>query len=340
VTTLGIALMPGPPASRYAALARRCEELDFSRIWVPDERFWQAMSVLLTQVALATDRVELGSAVTDPYIRHPALTAQMMATLDELSGGRVVVGLGAGISGFDALGIERKRPIRALREATELMRRLWTGEAVDYRGEMFRFHGAHLDFEPPRADIPVVIAGRGPQVLGLAGRIADGVMIGSLSSPSTLSYALGRIDGGLEKAGRGRSEIEISMWLHTAISEDREAAEEAVRPIVTGALISSRDVLDTLGVEVPEELANGLENVTYGLNSPAMARVQSMVDASIIEHFALAATPEGCGERAQQLQAAGVDHIAIVPWLVEGQSLEEFVDRAADALGSGLRRDE
>src|SRR5262245_34005133 len=180
--------MPAAPPAESARVAALAEAVGFDAVWVPDERFYRDCYVTLAAVAQATRRVRLGPCVTDPYSRHPALTAVAAATLDELAGGRAVLGLGAGISGFAALGLRRGRPATALREAITLVRRLWAGEEVAQAGQIVRFHG-RLDFATPPS-IPVFVAGRGPRILELAGEIADGVIIGALASPPTLAYAL------------------------------------------------------------------------------------------------------------------------------------------------------
>lgn len=338
MATVGLALFPEHPPDEYQHLARRCEELGYTNIWVPDERFWRDIATCMSQAVMATETILVGSSVTDPYIRHPALTAQMMATLDELSGGRIVVGLGAGIAGFKALGIERNRPVRAMREAIELMRALWTGETVDYQGEMIQFHDASFDFHPIRDRIPIYVAGRGPLVLSLAGEVGDGVMIGSLASPPGLSYAFDRIGIGLSRAGREMSDIDVTLWLHTAISEDGEAAYEAVRTIVTGVLISSLNTLDELGLDIPQTVQDSLQGVTYGVNSPEMQRARSVVTPDIIRHFAVAGSPDQCREQIREMVDAGIDHFAVVPWLTPEQSLEEFAELLIESLGPALRQ--
>lgn len=333
MTTVGIALFPEHEPQRCMGLARHFEDLGYSHIWVPDERFWRDLSVTMAQVIMATRKVTVGSAVTDPFVRHPALTAQMMATLDELSGGRLAVGIGAGVAGFDAMGITRQKPVVAIRESIELMRELWTGETVNYQGSTVQFHHSRLDFKPVRPRIPFYIAGRGPQVLKMAGRISEGVMIGSLASPPGLAYACGQIDAGLAAAGRSRSDLDVALWLHMAISEDGDAAREAVRTIIVGVVISSLPVLDQWGLDVPSEIRDALQGVTYGLNSPAMIRARSMINRDVIKHFAVAGTPAECREHMRQLAAAGVNHVGVVPWLVPGQTLEQFATTLAETVG-------
>jgi 5,10-methylenetetrahydromethanopterin reductase len=329
---LGIALMPEHPPAKFAALAACAERLGFSHLWIPDERFWRDLAVCMTEAIMSTTTMTIGSAVTDPYVRHPALTAQMMATLDELSGGRVVCGIGAGIAGFDALHIERRSPARAIREAVELMRGLWSGEAAGYEGETVRFGKAGLDFSPLRPDIPIYVAGRGPRVLSLAGEVADGVMIGSLASQPGLDFAFRRLQIGLERAGRERRDVHRVIWLHTAIHDNQEAAEAAVGTIVSGVLVSSAPVLSDWGIDLPAHIASAINGVTYGLNSPGMQQVRELLSPEVIRHFAVAGRPEYVRDRFQQLFEAGIDHIAVVPWLTPDQDPERFAETLMSAV--------
>lgn len=328
--TYGIALFPSVEPAEFIALAEKIDSDDaFSTLWVPDERFFRDMTVYLTCAAMSTRRVAIGPAVTDPFVRHPALTAASMATLFELSGGRLISGLGAGISGFEAMGVTQSHPQTAIREAVTLMRRLWTGERVDLDGRMVSFHG-QLDFTPPRSDIPVWIAGRGPAVLRLGGEVADGVLLGGLASEPGLQYGFARIDEGIAKANRQDGPTR-AVWLHTAVSSDPVAARDAVRNIVAGILVSSRDVITKLGLRIPERILDALEGVTYGVNNPEMQRLGAMLDDDTLQHFSVAGTPSDVGERIRALGTLGVEHVAVVPWLAKGQSISDFLDKLSAA---------
>jgi 5,10-methylenetetrahydromethanopterin reductase len=320
--------MPAAPPAESARLAALAEAVGFDAVWVPDERFYRDCYVTLAAVAQATRRVRLGPCVADPYSRHPALTAVAAATLDELAGGRAVLGLGAGISGFAALGIGRDRPATAIREAITLARRLWAGEEVALAGEIVRFHG-RLDFAAPPA-IPVFVAGRGPRILELAGEVADGVIIGALASPPTLAYALEHVGRGAARAGRRLDDgFETTLWLHTALAADPAAARDAVRPIVVGVLVSSRSVLDHLGVGLPADLQAELAGVTYGPRSASVARVAPRVPDDVLAHFSMAGDGAHCRTVVARLEMAGVTQVAALPWLVPGQTLEGFIEAFA-----------
>lgn len=328
--TFGVAVFPEHEPRRFADLCRRVDTGVFEQLWIPDERFFRDLTVQLTLAAGSTSRVRIGSAVTDPFIRHPALTATLMASVDEVAGGRLIAGIGAGVSGFKQLGLKQERPQLAIREGVALMRALWRGGNVDLDGKTTSFHGVGLDFTPVRRDIPVWIAGRGPAVLELAGEVAQGVMVGALASEPGLRYANAHIDKGLAKAGRDASSITRAVWLHTAIAEDGAAARDAVRTIVAGALVSSLNVLRDIGLPLSDELVRSLEGVTYGMNNPEMQRAAKTLDDDVLAHLSVAGTPSEVRARVLDLARMGIQHIAVVPWLAGGQRLEDFIDMLSD----------
>ena len=118
--------------------------------------FYREVYSTLAMLAQHTTRVKLGTCVTDPFARHPALTAMAIATLDEISNQRAILGVGAGISGFTELGIVRKKPAAAIREMIEVVRALLKGESVDFHGDVVTFNNGKLSFKPVRADIPIL----------------------------------------------------------------------------------------------------------------------------------------------------------------------------------------
>src|SRR6266487_6727777 len=120
----GLLLLPTYDPDRLAALAELAEGTGYDDLWLADERFFREVYASLTLCALRTRRIRLGPCVTDPYSRHPALTAMAIATLDEIASGRAILGIGAGVSGLRELGIDGSRSATAMREAIGLIRRL------------------------------------------------------------------------------------------------------------------------------------------------------------------------------------------------------------------------
>ena len=334
--TFGIGLLPHYPPDQFVRLVQLVEAHGFDRVWVPDERFYRECYAYLTLCATHTTRVQMGPCVTDPYTRHPALTAMAMGTIDEVSGGRAILGIGAGVSGLDAMGIPRTRPAVALREGIDLIRALWRGEEVTVKGEVVSLKAGKLNFRA-RADIPVYVAGRGPRILELGGEVGDGVIVGALASPETLGYALSHIRKGQRRRPPGFAAQEIVLWLHTAIGPDGAQARDAVRRIVVGVLISSLPVLDKLGVALPDDLRDRLEHMTYGAQSAEMSEAAQLVTDDVLEHFTMAGDGAVCRRRVDELARRGVSHVAVLPWLTPGQTIEDFVTTFSDEL-IGSRR--
>ena len=189
--SLELLMLRNVPVPKMVERAKLAEQAGYDAVWVADERFYREVYSSLAVLALNTRRVQLGTCVTDPYARHPALTAMAIATLDEISNGRTLLGFGAGISGFAELGIVRNKPARAMREAIELIRRLLKGETVDFHGEVIGFTNGKLSFKPMRSDIPVYVASNGPLGQRMTGAVADGaIMEGCGSAEEAAAFAL------------------------------------------------------------------------------------------------------------------------------------------------------
>ena len=174
---LGISLMPHGPVADLVGLARIAENLGCCRCWVYDEGLaTRDVYVAITAVALATSTIRVGTGITNPYSRHPGTTASAIATVDELSGQRAFVGIGAGGGmTLGPMGIERRRPVAAVEAMVGALRGLYAGEEVDVESEGFGFRSARLDYG--RADTEIFLAGRGPRMTDLGGRLADGFVL-------------------------------------------------------------------------------------------------------------------------------------------------------------------
>jgi 5,10-methylenetetrahydromethanopterin reductase len=310
------------PVGRVAELAGVCERLGFDTYWVADQRWMRDVWVSLAACAARTRTIRLGTRVTDPYVRHPALTAVAIATLDELSGGRAVLGLGAGGSGFQQLGLERRKPVTALREAIELIRRLLAGGEVEYRGELVSFRRGGLEFET-RPDVPIVVVARGPRILELGGRVADGVMIASMASPAAVRWGIGHVAAGTRAAGRPPAAVELSSMLYTSIADDGPAARQIVRRGIAAALLGSfpnYDFLAASGLEVPPDLWRLLE-----ARQADYPRLMPAIPDAFVDHLALAGTPAQCAAQIQRIVEAGIRHVVLAPLPVDEASVESVI---------------
>jgi len=291
--------------------------------------------VSLAAIAGATSHLRLGTGVTNPYTRSPALTAAAIATVDELSGGRTRLGLGAG-AGLGAYGIERRRPVVALRETTEIVRLLTSNRTASYHGELFSLESTQLDF-PAIRQVPVYIAGRGPRILQLAGEIGDGVIIGGFADAAGIDYARRMVGDGLARSGREPSAVDELCWLYVSAAADREAARVAVSRIVLISLVSSRPILDRLGIELPPALLAHLDSTGWAFPRESPAEAAALLPDRIIDAFAVYGTPEECIARLRAIRSGGAAHLSFVLFPVEGSTVMELAELLAARVLPELR---
>ncbi len=163
--------------AEYLTLARAAEKFGFDQFWISHDLFLRSAPILLTAVANATSRIEIGTCILNPYTIHPAEIAMLAATLDEVSGGRFNLGLATGARDFlEWVGIEQTHPLAAMRETMDTLRALWRGERVATRGNFLQWtNEAYLRFRAPRV-IPIYLGALSPKMLQLAGELADGVL--------------------------------------------------------------------------------------------------------------------------------------------------------------------
>lgn len=321
-----------------AEYSRQLEDWGYDTIWCPDERFERSPYVVLTLAARGTKGAKLGVSVTNPYTRHPLITGSAVATLNELSGGRALLGLGAGASTlFERHGVGRPYPPTvAIREAVEMLRPFLEGRRVDHAGRTHVLTGADIDFES--RPVPIYVAARGPRLLQLAGEVADGVIVGSLTSEKGLRYALGNIELGLERSGREMDELKVVLWAYTAISEDGAKARGRVGGLVASSMWSSRNILGRLGVDMEDwkPLEEGMrEGLRRGLPPDKVySSAAAELSEGLIDAWSLAGDVETVSRRMEVAFRAGVDQVAI---LAMGESRAERMETQR-AFAEGVMR--
>lgn len=295
------------------------ERLGFDSLWIANDRFYHDMYVTATMAAMRTSRARIGTFIADPYSLHPALTAAAIATLDEVSNGRAVLGIGAGGTGFPELGIDRKKPARAIGEAIELIKKLLRGESVVYQGEIIGFNGGRLGFKA-RPDIPVIVGSRGDKVYRQAGRVADGVMIATFAEPIGIHHAKSVVAKGAADAGRPLDELTFISRIDTCIHTDRRVAIKAVKHGVAICLWASypdRSFVKRLGLEIPTELEAAIAKRDYGL----IDRCADLVPDEFVPAFAWAGTvDEVAAQVLRVVREAKITNLTIMPIPAPGQT--------------------
>jgi len=224
----GVVLQGAYEPPLFGDMVAEIDALGFDHLWLTDSSLHARNPyAYLTLAATRSSRLTLGTAVTNPLTRHPAITAAAAATVDEISGGRMIMGIGAGDRPLLALGM-KPASVDSLRASIGALRALWSGAHVDVEDVAFSLRDAHLRF-PARADIPVFISASGPRTLELAGEIADGVILLVGLFPEALAWALEHVDRGAAKAGRDRPHV--AVFAYGSIDDDEDRALESARSI-------------------------------------------------------------------------------------------------------------
>ena len=290
--TLEAEITPGVGTDELVALAVRCEEIGFDRLGISDVVFWPDCFVLQSLAAASTERIHIGSMVTNPYSRHPAMLAGAVATLQEQSGGRMFLGIGVG-AGLERLRIDYPRPVRALREAITAIRGLLAGEEVELDGEMFPIDGAGL-VRPPDVPVPISVGSRSPQVMRLAGELADIALVGARHFTRDMADRyMGWLGEGAARVGRSVEEVDVAPRLTLCVSEDGDLARRSVVRYVAHylAIIRPADV-------DPERLAaidDALDRATgwyFDLDRHDPPELFDLVEEDWIRRYAVVGTPE------------------------------------------------
>jgi len=313
--------VPATPVRKLIDIAKVNEEAGFDSVWIPDHILFippgtvpEAWSTLAA-ISMKTERALLGTCVSDPHRYHPAVLAQKVATVDQLSNGRVILGLGAGEAmNLEPFGIEWRKPVSKLIEAVSIMRRLWSGEIVNHEGTFWKLKDAFLQIRPVHGKIPIYFGANSSRTLTLTGKMADGWLSIPLS-PALYEKRLEIIKKGAEKAGRTIEEIDTGIYLYTSVTEEAEEAYKQLDMIKSQVIPSPQLLLEAgYDVEIPEEL----QSLSY-FKALADARwVQKFLEfGNLIPReaaidFSIAGTPDQCIEKIEEYIKAGVKHFLLI----------------------------
>ncbi|GLY30968.1 LLM class flavin-dependent oxidoreductase [Kineosporia sp. NBRC 101731] len=319
-----LALQPAYPPAQFTEMVVRAEELGIQDLWLTDSSLHSRYCYsYLTLAATNTSTMRLGTAVTNPVTRHPALGAVGISTIDEISGGRAVHGIGAGDRPLEALGLKPAR-LALLEDSISAARHLWTGESVTMQGHGFTLDDAHLRYTS-RPDIPVYISASGPKTLELSGRIADGVILLAGLHPDGIEYALEHIDRGAEMAGRDRRP-HVTVFAYGAISEDEDAALAQGRSIAAWFPQTAPVYCKIAGL--PDELVQQVRDIYSGGEFQEAAQAADLLPDDFVRRMALSGNRAAALEHLHTLDSLGVDSVAVFPiggtQETKASTIEEF----------------
>ena len=290
----------------FGDLCREAETRGFEWLGVADSQsVFHELYVALALAALNTSRVRVGPLVTNPLTRHLVVTASAMTSIDAISRGRAVLGIGSGDSAIYTLGAP-PATLTGLEDATVTLGRLTAGDAVKRGERVWRVHRTSRR-------IPIYLAAEGPRTLELAGRVADGVIVGLGLTPDVVALSLAAIERGARAAGRSLADLDVWWFAKTNVADTRAAA---VGPITMALAASAnhafRFTLD--GKAVPAALHEPIRGLQREYDAHqheiAGARNAALTDRwgltdFLVDRFAIAGTPEDCVAQISRAMAAG-----------------------------------
>jgi len=306
--SFGVALQGVDPPGSFAAMVRQIEALGFGHLWLTDSSLHaRNCYAYLTLAAVNSSRLRLGTAVTNPVTRHPAITAAAAATLDDVSAGRAILGIGAGDRPLLALGRKPCSPAD-LADAIKAIRALWSGDEVTMTAAGFALDRARLRFGA-RSELPVFVSASGPRTLELAGGVADGVILLVGLFPDAITWALEHIDRGARAAGRPRPHT--ALFAYGAISDDTDAALAAGRSIAAWFPQTAPHLCTLAGL--PADVAAAVRASYAGGEFQEAEAAARLLPDDFVRRMALAGDAREAAARIGDVLAAGVDSVHVFP---------------------------
>ena len=315
----GFTLKPDHTIERTLALTRQAEAAGFEYGWLFDSHvLWRDPYPLLTLMAQATRTMHLGTCVTNPGTREPTVSASLLAVLQELSGGRMELGIGRGDSARRVLG-KQPTSMRDLEQAVHVIRALAEGHSIEFEGAMLEMPWVTTEHR-----LPVWIAGYGPVALKLTGRIADGAML-QIGDPDLIRWFVSQVRSSAEASGRDPASVRV---MAAAPAHVGDLADGRDRTRWFPALVSNH-VVDLVNKypreDLPAELTTYVrerEGYDYLHHAEVGSSNASFVSDEIVDRFCLVGPPEAHVRRLQELADAGVDQFNL--YLMNGNEEEQL----------------
>jgi probable F420-dependent oxidoreductase len=333
--SFGICFTTDPPPSRVVDLTVQAEDAGFDYAWLWDSHvLWQDPYPVFALMAAATSRIRMGPCVTNPATRDPTVTASVLATLNEISGGRMDMGIGRGDSARRVIG-QKPVSMDELETAIRFIKDLAEGRTATQ-------DGTELQLKWATGRLPVWVAAYGPKALRLAGRVGDGVII-QLADPFLVQWLLRFVREGAEQAGRRFEDIQVMSAAPAYVTDDLAHAREQVRWFP--ALVSNH-VVDLVKRYQPDELPAELtdyiaarDHYDYADHGRAGAEHAEFVTDEVVDRFCVIGTAEACERRLRELEAAGVTQFNIYSMVDDPEGIIRAFGKDLIPALSGQRRE-
>jgi 5,10-methylenetetrahydromethanopterin reductase len=287
---------------------RYAEAHGFEAVWQAESRLVRDAIVPMAAYAAVTERVKIGSGVINNWTRNIGLLAATFLTLDDLAPGRIICGIGAW---WDPLahnvGIERRKPLTAMRETVEVLRRLLNMERVTFHGEFHHVEGIELDVVHGRREprnVPIMIGATGDQMMELTGEIADGAVLNYCVPPEYNVRALELLEKGARKAGRKFDDIDRPQLVVCSVDFDREIAIDSTRMLLTQYLAQQPHIAKASGVS-PEVVTKIQSILGWPATKEQINQAKHLVPEELIHRITASGTPAEARSKVDEYRKGG-----------------------------------
>jgi probable F420-dependent oxidoreductase len=309
--TFGVTVLPDPPYQRFLELIQLAEQHGFEYGWTYDSHvLWEESYATLALAADRTERIKLGHFVTNPGIRDPTVTASWYATMQDISNGRMVMGIGRGDSSRRVVGLQPVK-VAEFERRCSMIKDLMNGREVQWNDKELKLSWVREELP----EIEMWIAGYGPKALAVAGRVGDGVII-QLADPQIIQWIMETARSSAEEAGRDPAALKCIVGAPSHISDDLDDAREQVRWFP--AMVSNHvmDLIEKYGweSEIPTALTDFVKArkfYDYKEHSRVGAKHGSFVTDEICDRFCVLGNTEQATEKLRELESVGVDQFNI-----------------------------
>jgi probable F420-dependent oxidoreductase len=303
VTRIGVAFSGGLPPADIVECVRLAESLGYESAWVAEGHGGDQFAIL-GACAQATRRIRLGTAISSVFVRSATTIGMAAATVDQLSGGRFILGLGSShrVQVEPEHGVAFVSPTARLRDTIAIVRGLLRDGVVSHRGEVVTIERFDLWFPPLRPEIPLYVAALFPRLLEIAGGLADGVLL-TWPTPQTIARAVEHVAIGARQAGRAAGAVDVASLIPCAIADTAAAARDALRPgvaLYAGFFPRYNRLLAEAG------FSDAVRAVKDAYDRDGRAAAAKLVPDELIDAVTLAGTPDDCRERLAAYRRAGL----------------------------------
>jgi len=296
--------------------ARYAEEKGFEAVWQAESRLVRDAIVPMAAYAAVTDNIKIGSGVINNWTRNIGLLAATFLTLDDLAPGRVICGLGAWWDPLAAnVGIERRKPLKAMRETIEVFRRLLNMERVTFNGEFHQVENIELDVvhgrREPR-DVPIMIGATGPKMMELTGEIADGAVLNYCVPPEYNDAAIDQLKIGLKKSGRTLDDLDRPQLVVCSVDEDHDKAIDTTRELLTQYLAQQPHIAKASGVS-SDVVAEIQSILGWPATHEQIKAAKHLVPEDLILRITASGTPDEARKKVQEYIDRGATYPILYP---------------------------